>query len=99
MDHASQSIVVVYSDGSTQEFDRSFFAVASQDNVGALATAQCDMGFTIAGTALLCAYALRSAFKEKDMSRVDSFFFTVGFIRDWLRALIVAMKEVEVPHE
>ena len=93
MDRSSQSIVVVYDDGSTQEFDRSFFAVTSQDDIGALVTAHCDMGFTIVGTALLCASALRSAFKEKDMSRVDSFFFTGRVIRDWLRALFVALKE------
>ena len=97
MDRSAQSIVVVYDDGSTREFDKNFFAVASQDNVGAHVTAHCNMGFTIVGAAVLCASALRNAFKEKDMSRVDSFFFTVRVIRDWLRTLFTALKEV--PHE
>lgn len=93
MDRSSQSIVVVYEDGSTREFDKNFFAVASQDNVGAHVTIHCNMGFIIAGAAVLCASSLRSAFKEKDMSRVDRFFFTAKVIRDWLRALFTALKE------
>ena len=93
MEDNIQSIVITHKDGSTQEFDRSFFAVTSQDNEGAHLTIHCNMGFTIVGAALLCASALRSAFKEKDMSRVDSFFLTVKVVRDWLRALFTALKE------
>ena len=93
MDRSSQSIIIVFDDGSTREFDKSFFAVASQDDVGAHLTSHCDMGFIIVGTAVQCASALHSAFKVKDMSRVDSFFFTARVVCDWLRALFIALKE------
>lgn len=94
-----QSVIVTYADGSRVECDNLFFAALSQDGIGASMTVHCDGGFVLAGSAALVASSIRVSFEELRLSRWERITYTARTVCKWLRALIVAMKEVEVPHE